>query len=106
MILKDSYPTLANLIGGYLHQDFDINGETVVAVVETALNEENPGYAERLRKDVEDVLASAATESELARWFDTVGLEVLLEPDGFTPRSFLAMVVERIDARTNTTSAR
>ncbi|PIE83378.1 MAG: hypothetical protein CSA09_00410 [Candidatus Contendobacter odensis] len=54
---ENQYPRLADFMGGWFHQDFDIEGETVAEVVAVFLNVTPLVEQEALRADIERFLA-------------------------------------------------
>lgn len=59
-----SYPALANLIGAWFHQDFDIEGETVAEVVAAFKSSEPAARQAEVRRDIERFLGENAEDLE------------------------------------------
>lgn len=73
---------------------------TYVGMVSVALTDWGPAEALRVDADIDALLGSRASDAELARWLEGAGLSVVIEAEGYTPRSFLEMIAERIRRHT------
>jgi hypothetical protein len=90
-----SYPELETLIGGWFHQDFDINGNTLEEVV-AAYRAVTPAHQQR------------ALAGEIRRFLDDEDVETAFEqrfkpdvsPSGFAPttREFLQRIAALVSA--------
>jgi CdiI immunity protein len=85
-----NYPELENLMSGWFHQDFDINGDTLEAVV-GAYRAVTPPYLQRaLASDIERFLHDAKdVEADFQ-----VAFKPDIIPTGFAPttREFLERI--------------
>lgn len=59
---SDRYPALANLIGAWFHQDFDIEGETVAEVMSAFKAAEPASRQVEVRSDIERFLRDNAED--------------------------------------------
>jgi hypothetical protein len=99
MIASTDYPDLQNFIECTFHQDWDETPGTYKAVVDTALTPEPADHVRRIAADGAALLSSPATDQDVAAWLTRIGCYAILEEEGYTPRSFIAMIGERIRAR-------
>jgi hypothetical protein len=89
-------PALRQLMGAYLHQDFDLTG-TVDDNVE-AFAIESPDLAHQLPAEVDYLVASVNADAELRDRLEDLGCQVLPE-DGAT-QAWLIELSERIRSMT------
>jgi hypothetical protein len=74
-------PALYQLMGGYLHQDFDLVGDVDENV--DLFASDSPALAARLPQEIEWALATYTTEEELEDLCDRMGCELVpLEGEG------------------------
>jgi hypothetical protein len=88
---------LADLVGGYFHQDvFDVYPDEFAAVdnfVKSA-----PDLAAGLLSDIADLLANETTEDGLRGHLETLGIAI--EPGDLTYREWLTQIADRVRAAT------
>jgi hypothetical protein len=91
--MSTNYPNLDNLIGCYFHQDWQTEGPTVDAVLETYLKEYSAEYPPLVLAELRALLqrSDAEVEAEL----DKMGCEYSPEGDNTTYREWL----DRMEAR-------
>ncbi len=87
-------PALHHLMGAYLHQDFDLDGETPMDAVDAFLREE-PDLARPLAAEIDTLLGTGLSEQEVERTVFDLGCQVY--PDkGYTGyRLWLAAIAAR-----------
>lgn len=98
MLTNDDYPELGNFLGCSLHQDWEETADSYRGVVDAELPRWSGPEAWEVASDLDQVLASSITEEELLKWLVDVGCYVTVDAEGYTPRSFLQMVAERLQA--------
>jgi hypothetical protein len=94
-LLMSDYPQLETLVGGWFHQDFDINGDTLEEII-AAYRGVTPVHQQRsLATEIERFLKGADdVDAEFQRRFKP---DVL--PTGFAPttRQFLTTIASLLD---------
>jgi CdiI immunity protein len=98
MIESTDYPKLRNFIACSFHQDWDETAETFQGVVDVDLAAEPAVYVRQIADEIAALLASPVTNEELAKWLEVIGCYVILEGEGYTARSFVRMIGDRIRA--------
>ncbi len=99
MIASTDYLDLRNFIECTFHQDWDETPGTYGTVVDAALVPESPDHVRKIAADGAALLSSPTTDEDVAAWLTAMDCCVVLEEEGYTPRSFIAMIAERIRAR-------
>ncbi len=99
MIASTDYLDLRNFIECTFHQDWDETPGTYEAVVDAALVPESSGHVRKIAADGAALLSSPTTDEDVAGWLTRIGCYAVLEEEGYTPRSFIAMIADRIRAR-------
>lgn len=85
---------------GYFHQDYDLEAETPLGVVEVYLDDATSGDATALRRDLQKLLAEGVSEQDRAdAWLRSARASYNPRRDGLTFREWFATIVERIDSR-------
>jgi hypothetical protein len=86
-----SYPEIESLMGGWFHQDFDINGDTVEEVIGAYRKVTPRDEQKRLALEIQSFLGEAADVD--AEFQDRFHPDVL--PTGFAPttRAFLEKIL-------------
>jgi CdiI immunity protein len=92
----DEEQGLRYLVGTYFHQDWDLEGDSAVEVLDVFLAAEPPETRAAAREDAEALLAEDLDDDELAARLEEMGLVYSPELDGLTHREWLALVVERL----------
>ncbi len=91
------YPQLETLMGGWFHQDFDVNGDTLDEII-AAYRRVTPVDQQRsLATEIERFLGEARdVDSEFQRRFNPD-----VSPTGFAPttRQFLTSIAALLDGR-------
>lgn len=87
-------PALYQLMGAYLHQDFDLFGKTKMDAVDAYLRDE-PDSAPALVEEIEFVLVTTPDEAGLKHTLDELGCQVLPPEEAGTYRRFLELIAER-----------
>jgi CdiI immunity protein len=64
--VKQPYPYLANFLGGWFHQDFDLEGETVGEVVRAFARVSNPQERQNLLHDIDRFAQSHGADLDRA----------------------------------------
>lgn len=90
-------PALSQLMGAYLHQDYDATG-TIDENVDLFVRGEIE-LAPALPSEVDWVLAAYRGEEELEAFVEDLGCEVL-PPDDLTYREWLTQIADRVRAAT------
>jgi len=90
-------PALWQLMGAYLHQDYDLSG-TIDENVKLFVAE-TPDLAPALPSEVAWALATFTTEEELERFVDDLGCQVL-PPGGISHRAWLTHIADVVRAAT------
>jgi hypothetical protein len=84
------FPDLADFMGGWFHQDFDINGETLEEIVAAYKASVREDYVERLREDIDRFLATGAAGMDER-------FQAMFEPD-IIPTAFRPTTQEFLQA--------
>jgi hypothetical protein len=98
LLTRADYHELRNFIACSFHPDWDDTADSYRGVVDLALATLDAPTAQQIARDVDALLASPITNEELARWLERIGCYVILEGEGYTARSFIAMIGERVRA--------
>ncbi len=91
------FPELSGLMGCYFHQDFDIHGDTLEAVVAVYVAESHASQRRRVIQDIDGFLATGNDGLD-QRFLDYFRPDII--PTGFRPttREFLLAIRERLVA--------
>ena len=93
-------PALANLMGAYFHQDWDIYGDEW-DVIDVYVRNDPQTAAGALVSDIEATLAAFQDEAELRSFIlDDLGACYLADADGGTYREWLTQIAARVRAAT------
>jgi len=76
------FPDLADFMGGWFHQDFDINGETLEEIVAAYKGSVREDYVQRLCEDIDRFLATGAAGMD-ERFQTLFGPDII--PTAFRP---------------------
>lgn len=92
--------TLAYLIGGYLHQDFDAEFGTMEGAVAAMLDQEQDEDIAALVRDTRLVLEAHHTETSMERYFKEIraGVYPPGKGDGTTHVSFVQYILAEAEA--------
>ena len=90
--LDDGFVGLAHLLAAYFHQDWALDDPDADAVVRRFRRSEVDALVRRARADVERLLNSSLTDTELEALFGRLGSSYSPARDGLTARSWLARV--------------
>ena len=92
--LREQYPALWQLFGGYFHQDWDSDDDTPDDVLRRYLQDE-PGEAlPSARRELDEVLRRWSTETELQEIHHRLGSSLWPPGVGLTTREWLVHVGE------------
>lgn len=96
---------LHQLLGAYLYEDWYIDyGDPWLAV--EAFVQEEPDYAPSLRADIDRAVAEAASDQELERRLDRLGLGYAATNAGWSSyRTWLLAVADRVEQLLHTSPA-
>jgi hypothetical protein len=87
------YPALEQLMGAYLHQDYDLFGATPMAAVDAFLDDE-PALGRALPDEIAHLLAVTESDQALEDLLDDLGCEIQVDdPGGY--RTWLEQIAER-----------
>ena len=91
------FPELAAFMGGYFHQDFDINGDTLEEVVAVFIADSDAGLCRLLIGDIDGFLATGEVGME-ERFQDYFRPDII--PTGFRPttQAFLLAIRGELEA--------
>jgi contact-dependent growth inhibition (CDI) system CdiI-like immunity protein len=89
-------PALEQLMGTYLHQDYDLIGSVWDNV--DAFVVESPELASELPAEVDWVNTSIASEDELRAYLHSLGLQVLPPRESNGYRGWLSEIARRVEA--------
>ncbi|MFE5894823.1 contact-dependent growth inhibition system immunity protein [Streptomyces sp. NPDC056462] len=93
------YPHISYLAQSYFHQDFDLEAETPLGVVQVFRDGESADTVEALRAEIVALLESEPTEEALANiWLDEAGAEYDPRFEGVTLRDWLRSMAETLTA--------
>ena len=94
---EQQFPDLAAFMGGYFHQDFDINGDTLEAVVAVFVADCDDSLRRHLIADIDRFLATSQGDVE-ARFQEY--FRPCIIPTGFRPstREFLLAIRNEVMA--------
>lgn len=95
-LTRNDYNELRNFIACSFHQDWDDTADTFRGVVDADLPLYDRATAEKIVGEVDALLASPITNEELAKWLELIGCYVILEAEGYTARSFITMIGDRL----------
>lgn len=87
-----TYPALRHLMQAYLHQDYDLVG-TVDENLDAFVSED-PGLAERLPGEVDELLATTTEDGDLRNAVREMGCQ--LRPEQGTYRDWLQQIANRV----------
>ncbi|KAB1139432.1 hypothetical protein F7R91_40050 [Streptomyces luteolifulvus] len=88
---------ISYLAQAYFHQDFDLDAETPLGVVEMFRDSESADTVEALRAEIVTLLESEPTEEALANvWLDEAGAEYDPRLGGVTVRNWLRRMAETL----------
>lgn len=90
------YPTLAQFLGAYLHQDWAHDYDDVWGAVSDFLDSE-PENAQSLITDINDLLAQKTSEADLEAVVAELDGNYRAEFHGETYRSWLTEMAERVN---------
>jgi len=94
-MVENSYPHLAELIGGWFHQDFDIEGETIEEIIGAFNRSSTPQQRLAVSADITEFLRAndARLDADFIRIFNPD-----IEPTGFaaSTRAFLEEIARQI----------
>ncbi len=96
VLTRKDYNELRNFIACAFHPDWDETAATYPGVVDTQLPMYDPPTARTIVAEAEALLASPMNDDELASWLGLIGCHVVLEGEGYTARSFIAMIGDRL----------
>ncbi len=92
---EKNYPHIAEVIGGWFHQDFDIEGETVAEIISAFNKVSTPQQRQAVIDEIDEFLRAddARVETEFVRIFNPD-----IEPTGFAPstRAFLEEIAREV----------
>jgi len=90
---ESTYPKLAVLLGGYLHQDWSLEHKTLDEAIHSFAAEEPPATVAQARREIVAVLQLPLNDNELADLVtDRLGSSYDPRLDGLTTRDWLADV--------------
>lgn len=91
---------LEHLINAYLHQDYDLEFETLEGGVAAMLEAEPDWVVRQLVDDTRAVLGANQTESAMAMYFQLIGAQVYPpgKGDGTTHVSFVQYILAQAEA--------
>ncbi|MGW4873898.1 contact-dependent growth inhibition system immunity protein [Streptomyces chartreusis] len=91
------YANISYLAQAYFHQDFGLEAETPLCVVEVFRDSESADTVEALRAEIVALLESEPTEEALADvWLDEAGAEYDPRFDEGTVRDWLRRIAETL----------
>jgi hypothetical protein len=94
---------LEHLARAYFHQDWELDSESAVAVVDTFVTDEDPAAAAELISEIDHMLASQLTDDELHDlWIKTLGASLDPYDSGQTMRDWLTVLRARLLERATT----
>lgn len=94
-------PALDQLMGAYFHQDWEEDADDPMEVVDQFLRGE-PSLAPLLGPEIDELLASEASEAELRRLLvDGFGGNYAADWNGGTYRAWLQQIADRVRAATS-----
>jgi len=92
---EKAYPHLAEVIGGWFHQDFDLEGETVAEIIAAFNKVSTAQQREAVIDEIHEFLQAddARVETDFIRIFNPD-----IEPTGFAPstRAFLEEIARQV----------
>jgi len=89
-------PGLFQLLGGYLHRDWNLHYASWEDAVSAFSVESPPRTTERAVGDIDRLLAGSATDVQLRRVLEEIGCNVSLQDQGVTAREWLAQLRDRL----------
>lgn len=91
------YPNISYLASAYFHQDYDLEADTPLGLVEVFREGEDAATADALRTEIFALLASEPTEEDLVRlWLEEARAAYDPTREGSTVRDWLCSVAEAL----------
>lgn len=87
---------LDQLLGAYLHQDYDVEYPDAWAAVDASIREHSPKVRAAARQELLGILEREDTEDGLSRAVSKLGVAYSPPADGYTYRAWLHEVDQRI----------
>ena len=93
-----TYPHLQAFLSGWLHQDFDIVGDSIEAIVDEFKRVSSESDAQAVAKDVREF--TAAFEDRVGNEFGRA-FEIDIDPTVFAPsvEAFLMQIANRLETK-------
>lgn len=92
------FPELRYLVGTYLHQDWDLDGQTVFEVLDHFVEEESRDTVKGVVEDLAAVHRAAFTEHQLESLLDAYGLGYVPQGDGLDHRRLVEVALHRLQS--------
>ena len=96
--MTEAESSLGSLLGGYFHQDWDIEGPNAEAVIRRFASENLREDVVTAKDEAQALLAAGLGEHELAATVKALGQDYLPEADGMSYRRWLEFIVEALEA--------
>ena len=96
---SSKYPGLANLLGGWFDQDYDLTGDTLEEIIPDYVQAKTPEHLKTTRDEIDQFISDyGQTDDSLADAMEMVFRpDVIIEGwDGMTTRQWLERVKELI----------
>ena len=100
----ERWPELVQFLGGYLHQDFDLDG-TAQECIEHAIRERDDDSRRRVLASLRELRAERPSEYDLALALRDLGMEYIPSIDGYTYGAWVDWIITRLAASVRDTSA-
>ena len=92
------YTNIFYIAQSYFHQDFPMEAETPIGVVEMFREKEAPETVEALRAEIVDLVASSPSEEDFSRiWFDDGAACYDPVADGMTMRDWMLKMAKTLN---------
>ena len=88
------YPALDQLMGSYLHQDFDLFGPTPWAAVDAFVRDE-PDLGARLPGEIRELLEATPSETDVQAELEDMGCQIAVPADEGGYRAWLQAIADR-----------
>jgi CdiI immunity protein len=95
---RDRWPALFQFFGGYLHQDFDMDGRAKECVLKAIVDSDIEGLAE-VASNLRELRAQGWSDDAIGRALSDLGMQYFPYADDLTSREWVEWVYARVVER-------
>ena len=99
MVARHEYPRLRDFIALVFHPDWRKTSRSCIGATDAEISGGASTRLERVASESAALIASRATDEQIARWLGLIGCYVILSREGYTARSFIGLIGDRIRAK-------